>query len=139
MINSIKQYVEDIGKPAETEEATKAKNELTKATYAITTNLITTYCQFYETPESVDTILQLLDLLFQLFACKMDHAIDYKQLEETVKTLLSNKHDNIKNFENCLDSIMRHIPNLPVKKQADLIKIIANRPGNFHFVSKEYY
>ena len=34
---------------------------------------------------------------------------------------------------------MKHIPNLPVKKQADLIKIVANRPGNFHFVTKDYY
>ena len=69
----------------------------------------------------------------------MDLPIDHKQLDQTIKILLSNKHDHIPNFQECLESVMRYIPNLPLKKQADMIKFIANRPGNFHFVSQEYY
>ena len=69
----------------------------------------------------------------------MDLPIDHKQLDETIKTLLANKHDYINNFEECLDSIMKYLSNLPLKKQADMIKFIANRPGNFHFVSQEYF
>jgi hypothetical protein len=139
LVGTIEEYLRTIRELGGSEEAVKEKNELIKATYSITTNLISTYCQFYETPESVGVILQLLELLFQLLALKMDLPIDYKQLEDTIKTLLANKHDHVPNFEGALDSILRHIAKLPVKKQADMVKIIANRPGNFHFVSRDYY
>jgi len=131
--------VEIITKEPNGEEEIKERNELIKATYGITNNLISTFCQFYETPESVRTILKLLELLFKFLACKMDLPIDYKTLEDTIKTLLSNKHDHISNFQESLDLILKHLSSLPVKKQADIIKIVANRPGNFHFVSQGYY
>ena len=53
-----------------------------------------------------------------------------------IKTLIANKFDNIDNFQTIVNCILRHIPSLPIKKQSDLVKIIANRPGNFHFVNK---
>jgi hypothetical protein len=32
-----------------------------------------------------------------------------------------------------------HLHKLPLKKQADILKIITNRPGNFLFVGLPYY
>ena len=84
-------------------------------------------------------MLELVEILFQLFESKMDLAVDYKQLEETVKNLIANKYDYIGNFEKILTVIIDRTKRLPVKKQADIIKIISNRPGNFHYIDQEYY
>lgn len=84
-------------------------------------------------------MLELVEILFQLFESKMDLAVDYKQLEETVKNLIANKYDCIGNFEKILTVIIDRTKRLPVKKQADIIKIISNRPGNFHYIDQEYY
>ena len=47
LVETIKNFVESIDKPTQNEEEVKVKNELIKATYSITTNLITTFSQFY--------------------------------------------------------------------------------------------
>jgi hypothetical protein len=38
-----------------------------------------------------------------------------------------------------LTIVISHTHRLPLKKQADIIKIISNRPGNFHFVQPQFY
>ena len=47
LVETIKNFVESIDRPTQNEEEVKIKNELIKATYSITTNLITTFSQFY--------------------------------------------------------------------------------------------
>ena len=47
LVDTIKNFVESIDRPTQNEEEVKIKNELIKATYSITTNLITTFSQFY--------------------------------------------------------------------------------------------
>lgn len=66
-------------------------------------------------------------------------AFDYKHLEETLKSLTANKHDHIEHFQQIMTLIMDKVHKLPLKKQADILKLISNRPGNFHFVPRDYY
>lgn len=139
LVSQLKECLGVIGRETEGEAAQKEKNELTKATYAIATNAVSTYCQFYETRQSISVIIELLGLLFSLFDYKLDLAFDYRQLEETLKSLTSNKYDCIEHFEQIMTLIIGQVPKLPLKKQADVLKLIANRPGNFHFVSPDYY
>jgi hypothetical protein len=114
----------------------KSKNELIKSTYSIVTNSISAFIQFYETDETIDSIVQLIELLFRLFEFKMDHFVDFKQLEETLKNLFSNKYDKISHFEKIVLLVMDNLHKIPIKKQGDIIKILANRPGNFLFIGR---
>jgi hypothetical protein len=87
----------------------------------------------------VNSIVNLLELAFRLFDCKMELLVDFKQLDDAIRNLLSNKYDDIANFETILDCVLSHIQKLPIKRQAELLKIITNRPGNFLFVSQPFY
>ena len=69
----------------------------------------------------------------------MELLVDFKQLDDSIRNLLSNKYDDIANFETILDCVMSQIHKLPIKRQADQLKIITNRPGNFLFVSQPFY
>lgn len=69
----------------------------------------------------------------------MDHFVDFKYFEDTLKNIFSNKYDNISHFEQIVLLIMTNLSKVPVKKQADLIKILANRPANFLFMARDAY
>lgn len=117
----------------------KTRNELIKSSYSIATSSISAYVQFYETEETIEAVAGLLDALFCIFDFKMDLQVDFKQLEDALKHLFSSKYEKIEHFHQLLKSIMLGLTRLPAKKQADLLKLITSRPGNFFFIDRSIY
>lgn len=117
----------------------KSRNELIKSIYSMATNSLSAFIQFYETEETIWAIKELIAILFRLFEFKLDHFVDFKQFEESLKNIFSNKYEQIGHFEEISAMIMDNMHKIPVKKQGELIKIIANRPGNFLWVGRALY
>lgn len=69
----------------------------------------------------------------------MELVVDFKLLEDALKAIFGNKFDQIEHFEAVLSVVVENLHKVPLKKQADLVKIIANRPGNFLFIRRDLY
>ena len=77
--------------------------------------------------------------MFKLLEYKMELVVDFKLLEDALKAIFGNKFDQIEHFEAVLSVVVENLHKVPLKKQADLVKIIANRPGNFLFIRRDLY